>query len=195
MLDPSNKEQAIITAAQRVFALRGYSQARVEDIAQAAGVGKGTVYEYFSSKRAVFEHAVEAGMSQYMANLENEVQSACSPIEKLQHIAELHMCFFAEHRNMAGIIISDPAIMSPHRERLIKICREAQEMVAGVIKQGVDLGLFRPVDALLATQAFLGVLSSVGGSCLMQQSSWDPEKMAVAVTDVILHGLVSPSDS
>jgi AcrR family transcriptional regulator len=49
---PSDKEQAIIAAARRMFAFHGYSQARVEDIAQAAGVGKGTVYEYFSSKQA-----------------------------------------------------------------------------------------------------------------------------------------------
>ena len=70
MLDLSDKEQAIIAAAQRIFALHGYSQARVEDIAQAAGVGKGTVYEYFSSKQAVFEQAVEAGRRQGRALLD-----------------------------------------------------------------------------------------------------------------------------
>jgi AcrR family transcriptional regulator len=192
MLDLSDKERAIIAAAQRIFALHGYSQARVEDIAQAAGVGKGTVYEYFSSKQAVFEQAVEAGMSQYMDGLEHEIQRDSSPIEKLRRIAVLHMKFVTEHRNTANIIIADPAIMSPHRERLREICQRAQDMVAGVIKQGIEAGLLKSVDALLATQTFLGVLSTVGVWYLVQQRPWDPERTAALVTDLIVYGLASP---
>ena len=50
----ANKTQAILAAAQRIFIRYGFGQARIEDIAQEAGVGKGTVYEYFPSKKAIF---------------------------------------------------------------------------------------------------------------------------------------------
>ena len=110
-----DKGQAIIAAAKRIFALHGYNQARVEDIAQAAGVGKGTVYEYFSSKQAVFEQVVDAGMSQYMKGLEDEIRRDASPATKLRQIAVLHMKFVTNHQNLANIIIADPAIMSPRR--------------------------------------------------------------------------------
>ena len=54
-----NKRPRLVTAATAVFAAKGYASTRVADIAEHAGVGKGTVYEYFSSKEellfAVFE--------------------------------------------------------------------------------------------------------------------------------------------
>ncbi|HKM39987.1 MAG TPA: TetR/AcrR family transcriptional regulator [bacterium] len=189
MSDPKDKEQAIITAARRMFALHGYSQARVEDIAQAAGVGKGTVYEYFSSKQAMFEQVVEAGMSQYMESLGEQIQMNCSPTAKLEGITTLHLEFVTQYQNLANIIIADPAIMSPHRLRLRKICRQAQQMVVGVMEQGIREGAFRPVDPLLATQSFFGILSSVGVMQLVQEQRWKPEAVAAQVTDLIVNGL------
>ena len=48
------KEKQILAAARRIFAASGYYQARVEDIAREAGIGKGTVYEYFTSKEELY---------------------------------------------------------------------------------------------------------------------------------------------
>jgi AcrR family transcriptional regulator len=191
----ADKAQAILAAAQRVFALRGFSQTRIEDIAQEAGVGKGTVYEYFPSKKAVFEQAVEAGMSRYMDNLIREIAVNCSPQEKLRRISVVHLQFIAEHRNIARIIISDPAIMSSHRGRLIKISRLAQQLVADVIKQGIDAGVLRSVDTLFAAQAFIGVLSSIGGTYLVEQQPWEPEAVAAAVTDIVVYGLAAAGNN
>ena len=190
MPEPKDREQAIIAAAGRMFALHGYSQARVEDIAQAAGVGKGTVYEYFSSKQAMFERVVEAGMSQYMEALAVQIQADLSPLEKLAGITLLHLEFVTQYQNLANIIIANPAIMSPHRVRLRKICQQAQEMVVGVMEQGRKEGLFRAVDPLLATQSFFGILSSVGVSQLVQERERSPKTVARQVMDLIGQGLV-----
>ena len=59
MTSRGDKRPRLVTAASAVFAEKGYASTRVADIAERAGVGKGTVYEYFSSKEellfAVFE--------------------------------------------------------------------------------------------------------------------------------------------
>ena len=58
-IERGNKRPLLVEAATRVFAEKGYASTRVADIAVRAGVGKGTVYEYFASKEellfAVFE--------------------------------------------------------------------------------------------------------------------------------------------
>jgi len=56
--DPQKKER-IIAAALTAFAQKGYAGTRIIEVAQAAGIGKGTIYEYFRSKEALFFAALE----------------------------------------------------------------------------------------------------------------------------------------
>ena len=61
--DP-NKRHDILQAACRVFALKGYAPARMIEVAEAASVGKGTIYEYFRSKEELFFAVFEEMMGQ-----------------------------------------------------------------------------------------------------------------------------------
>ena len=59
--DP-NRRKAILDAAGQVFARKGYTNARIIEVAEAASVGKGTIYEYFRSKEDLFFAVFEATM-------------------------------------------------------------------------------------------------------------------------------------
>ena len=50
-----NKKELIIEAAIKVFARDGLEKGKIADIAKEAGIGKGTVYEYFRSKNDIFK--------------------------------------------------------------------------------------------------------------------------------------------
>lgn len=184
-----NKTQAILTAAQRIFIRYGFGQARIEDIAQEAGVGKGTVYEYFPSKQAIFEQAVETSIRDYLRAITKETEKSGDIQDKLWRIAVIHLKFVAEHRNMATVIMSNPGIIFPQRDKLQKIVREAETTLAAVIQEGVDNGALRPVNPRLAAQAFAGVLSTVGGVRLLERQGWTIEATASALIDIVLHGI------
>lgn len=86
-----NKEQQIIEAAIRVFARKGLDKGRIADIAVDAGIGKGTVYEYFRSKEEIFT-AIESSVMQEMMNqLAGLVGSDLSPRNKLEALLEQGM--------------------------------------------------------------------------------------------------------
>lgn len=187
----TNKMQAILTAAQKIFTRHGFGQTRVEDIAQEAGVGKGTLYEYFPSKQAIFEQAVEAGIRDYLAAITKETEKPGTIKEKLQRIATIHLGFVAEHRSLATVIMSNPGILLPHREKLLDIVREAEETIASVIQEGVDSGALRPINPHLAAQVFVGILSTVGGVRLLERQGWTIEGTASALIDIVLHGIGS----
>ncbi|HAU32409.1 MAG: Transcriptional regulator [Desulfotomaculum sp. 46_296] len=54
MSRPKNKEEVILSAALTVFIEKGFSNSSIKDIANTAGVGKGTIYEYFKNKNELF---------------------------------------------------------------------------------------------------------------------------------------------
>jgi AcrR family transcriptional regulator len=59
----------ILEAARKVFAKKGFSDATVDDIANAAGVAKGTIYLYYKSKRDVYFAALKFGLEQMYSAL------------------------------------------------------------------------------------------------------------------------------
>ncbi len=87
--DP-NKKNMIITSATQVFASRGYSGTLMKQVAKAAGIGKGTIYEYFQSKEdlffAVFEHLMAESSDQLTAIAH---ESSGSVADRLQRLATL----------------------------------------------------------------------------------------------------------
>ena len=63
----------ILEAARKVFAMKGFNEATVDDIADAAGVAKGTVYLYYRSKRDVYLAALKFGIQQMYAALDEQL--------------------------------------------------------------------------------------------------------------------------
>lgn len=64
------RRDAILAAALEEFSARGYAAARLEDVAQRAGVGKGTIYLHFRDKEALFQELVTTMLVPFIANIE-----------------------------------------------------------------------------------------------------------------------------
>lgn len=190
MEQPRSKTEAILAAALQVFARQGFSGARVEDIAQAAGVGKGTIYEYFASKQEIFERAVEEGTARYLSRLDEELGALRPAEEKLRRIARLHMAFMAGKRDLARIVASDPGVISERlKERVLAVRQRVEAKVAQVLAAGMAEQRLRPVEGRLAARAFLGALAAVAGMELYRNTDWDPLAMADKVSNLLLDGL------
>ncbi|MEM6996139.1 MAG: helix-turn-helix domain-containing protein [Myxococcota bacterium] len=61
---------AVLSAAERLFAERGFASISMADIAKAAGVAKGTLYNYFDSKEEVFAQLAERARQAYLAEVD-----------------------------------------------------------------------------------------------------------------------------
>src|SRR4051794_21878102 len=79
----AQRRQQILSAAGRIFAARGYSKTDLEEVAQAIGVAKGTIYLYFRSKSALFLAAVDDGMRQLQQSINAARESTDDPLEKI----------------------------------------------------------------------------------------------------------------
>src|SRR5436190_8937301 len=87
----------ILEAARKVFARKGFYEAKVEDIAEAAGVAKGTVYLYYDSKRDVYFAALKFGIAQMYSSLLDEVNKVSTPEEQLKALIAAKLAYYDEN--------------------------------------------------------------------------------------------------
>ncbi|WP_226669545.1 TetR/AcrR family transcriptional regulator [Metabacillus litoralis] len=94
-----DQKAKIIDAAQQIFGKKGYYDTKMLEIAELAGVSKGTIYLYFSSKDELYIETHDRGFRQYLVMLENEVNKFTTFKEKLICIAEKQLAVFYNDRH------------------------------------------------------------------------------------------------
>ena len=104
------KRQLILDAALDVFAERGFADARLEDVAARAGVAKGTVYLYVSSKEALFEELVRTGIAAPVQEMQARVLASDMPTEALLRMLfafVLREVLGTKRREIARLVLSE----------------------------------------------------------------------------------------
>ncbi|MDD2573820.1 MAG: TetR/AcrR family transcriptional regulator [Bacillota bacterium] len=157
------KREQILAAAAEIFSKEGYHNARVEDIAIKAGIGKGTVYEYFKSKKELFEETIFHVLETYLYEALESISGVQDPVDKLKCIIRLQASLLDRKGNIATLFMKNSADI--HREmldRLIAFRQRVIDFIADIIREGIEGGAFRPVDPHLAGILFMGVLQEAG---------------------------------
>ncbi len=141
MQRPDEKKRAgIVHAALRLFATRPFHEVRLEDVAAAAKVGKGTVYIYFKSKDHLYGSLISEGFGQLVqrlrAQLENDAEPAWDALEKV--VREV-VRFSSAHPHVYKLMrLGGP---EDHTEAALAATRrELGKLVEGVIRRGVRRG-------------------------------------------------------
>jgi AcrR family transcriptional regulator len=153
---PEARPGQILDAALEVFAARGVSAARLEDIGKRAGVSKATIYLYFPNKEELFrevirgtivsaiesgERAVEAfdgsATESYIAHMRRYWEFIRSP--KFAPIFRLVHAELAQYPDLARFY-ADEVVNRGHR------------LIATIVKRGIDQGEFREVDPMVAAR-------------------------------------------
>lgn len=100
-------DEKILDAAERVFAQHGYHDTVVADVAEEAGVGKGTVYRRFGNKSDLFSGLICEGTDQLIERVQDEVDRSAPLAERLRSIVSVHFDVFEESSEIFGITIQE----------------------------------------------------------------------------------------
>jgi AcrR family transcriptional regulator len=160
---PQDRRQAILDAAVRVFASRGFHACRVSDIADEAGVAYGLVYHYFGSKDSVLDTLFIERWN-VMLDMISEVDATdASAREKLYAIASFIVDSYRHDPDLMKVIIVDVtrAANSFGQTHLARI-REAYSGIAAIVVKAQQEGAFKAeIDAEFAAMAFYGAIEQV----------------------------------
>src|SRR3954467_5927642 len=97
----ADKREAILRAAIKVFARKGYFNSKVADIATEAGIADGTVYLYFKGKDQILHSIFDRAMAEFIEEGKSELAGIHDPDERLRRIASLHLERLSSDRDLA----------------------------------------------------------------------------------------------
>jgi AcrR family transcriptional regulator len=83
-MDKRKIKEGIIEVARKIFAFYGYKKATLDEIATASGMGKSSIYYYFSCKEDVFRAVIETEAGIMKSKLNEAIGNVKDPIEKFR---------------------------------------------------------------------------------------------------------------
>lgn len=190
----------IIAAALAVFAARGFSATRLDDIAARAGISKGTLYLYFRNKEDLFKAMVREVLVPDIVQIEERLAAEAGSTPDL--LGEVL-------RRMAGVIASPvgaiPKLVIAEAGNFPDLARFYIEEVVGrgmnvlarLMAHGIERGEFRAVDPLGAASVVIAPLLLLAmwrhalepHAAARTRGAFDPTSFLATYTDVMLNGL------
>jgi AcrR family transcriptional regulator len=178
--------QRLLDAAAVEFAREGYVGANINRISQAAGFAKGTIYNYFSSKRALMLALIDEIASAHTDFIVQQVALEEAPARRLQRFLSAGFSFVERYPAQAQVMII--SVYGPDDELEQHVYQAYDELftliIEDIVGSGIARGDFRPVDLDLAAALLMAVYL---GSCSQLDSDgriWlDPDQVAAFVLE------------
>ncbi len=189
MSDEERRTEEILSAAFRVFSSKGYHNATVDDIAQEAGISKGTCYQYFPGKEDIFIATVSRTLETLLAEADAAAGDAG---DALMRLGIEGLTFISKYRDLQFMFMGMISEALGGNERLRKKAAEAfgkvAEFLSRDIEKGIADGVFRPVDPYTVAYALFGIAEVVGNRYVIEED-FDVLSFFVNLMDFLQHGL------
>ena len=183
----------ILEAARRVFAERGFHDATVDEIAETAGVAKGTVYLYYHSKKDVYWAALQHGVAALYDELKNQMDAAGTVEDKIHAFIATKIHFFEQHRDFFRIYYSEFGNAFAHPAQIHEEFREAYtrqiKLLEEVLQEGIKHKSLRNVRRNGAAAAISDVTRGIITQRLMGWSKGNVNEEIDFILDLIWKGI------
>jgi len=156
---PETRPQQIIEAALEVFGECGLANARLQAIADRAGVSKGTIYLYFPNKEELFREMIRQTA---VAAIETGEKTTTSGTPTQQLIAAMRAywvfvrspVFSTIYRLVLGELHQFPDLAQFYAENVVN---RGLKLLSGIIRRGIDTGEFREIDPMCAARMLVAL--------------------------------------
>jgi TetR/AcrR family fatty acid metabolism transcriptional regulator len=186
---PAQAEK-ILAAAARLFASQHFHEARMEDIADLAEVGKGTLYRYFKDKEELYMALLSRGCDQMAERLRETAETPGSAQVRLEALVEAILDFTDEHPHLLALVQHAEAMQGLDAELPTQqLRRHNVQLVEEIFEDARRDGEFTVEDPHLTALLLLGGLRPVirGGDRPR------PADLVHRIVDQWLHGAARPS--
>lgn len=189
------RRQELIDAAAKIFQDKGYEAASIQDVADALGILKGSVYYYIDSKEDLLFAAILEVHESALANIDKLRMLDEDPLTLIRLFIESHVKHVSANFVKATVFFHDFRSLDPARHEYIVKERDSYDLLLrDLIARGQREGVICPdIDPKIATMAMLGMMNwtyqwyKVGGSM-------DPAEIGRQFADLALAGLVCDHD-
>lgn len=188
-----DKHRKIIVAATKVFAKKGFFNARISDIAKEAKVADGTIYLYFNNKFDILISVLEEEIGKIIEQIELAIAEETDPEKMMTIFIHKHLSAMKQNKNLAEVI----HIELRQSDRLVKEYRNTTfkqyiDVISRIIVKGQEQGIYRKeILPDIAKRAFFGALDEVSRIWTTPGNHhYTVEETAEQITSLFLVGML-----
>ena len=192
-----DKRSRLVEAACAVFAEKGYASTRVADIAERAEVGKGTVYEYFSSKEELLFAVFESINADISSRMNGALAAGDTTEEQLHNLLRLGAEVISEQVDLQPVILDFWAASrggdfeEAYRGAVVASYTLFRNLVSDFIREGQNRGEFKAaVDAEALAAVVVATVDGLGIQ-LSFDRSLDPHRITEAFGCLLYQSLTT----
>jgi AcrR family transcriptional regulator len=152
------RRKHILDVATRVFSKKGFAGTQVDEVADRAGLGKGTVYRYFKDKKELFFSVVDRGMEDLKNSVLEEMAKEEKPLDKIKKAIETYLSYFEKNSNLISILIHEQSEFQKRiQKRYFDRYYEHINRMEEVFHQGIANGKIKKIDV----KGAIGILTNM----------------------------------
>jgi AcrR family transcriptional regulator len=183
------RRHMIAQEAVQLFVQQGFNETSMRQIAQATGMGKSTLYDYFPGKDDIIVYILQQHLNALMNRAQGILAQPIRAEEKLRAVMNMHLAFLLEQKAFyLRVMFEAQRLKVESQERIQKERYAFQDMIKGLIEQGIQEGSFREVDPTMAMKTVLSMMTPV---VYTSRPSGTPQEMLERGLDLVLNGLAA----
>ena len=189
----AERRSQILRAARAVFIDRGFIAARVEDVAKRAGLSKGAVYFYFSSKRDLFLALVQEEHENTYSFLDRAEEDHRAAAVKLVDLGQQYLDYFAGLKSPPRffLMMCEQGIRDDEiREEVQAVHQRFVDAATRILAQGMNEGTFREADPHGVATILKAIIDGLAGQAAVGIRP-DREKLVNDGLSTLVHGLLA----
>ena len=186
------KAESILNTAKKMFGRYGLQKTTLDEIARVARVAKATIYNYFGSKDRVYLEVLRREANEIVKKISLSVDQEVLPVDKIvafarakfRHMRQAINILNLDREGIEKLLPSAESIRSELFEREVNIIRS-------ILEEGVEKGIFRLNNVLLAATAIGHALRGFELHWLVQESEERIEYYLDELMNILFYGLMS----
>jgi len=181
------RRHEIFGASVKLFLKNGFQETSMREIANAAHIGKSTLYDYFQTKDEILVWGVEDEIMDLTVEAQKIVELPLPANERLRKVMKTHLEFLAASKELYLKTSFEVQRLDLESQKRIQVRRHAyQDLIRQLIDQGVKEGSFRKVDSLLVARL---LLIAITPTVFTSRPTGAPQQMLDTALDIILKGI------
>ena len=189
MKEVTDHVAAALPRAATVFATRGLDGTRMEDIVEATGIPRPTLYYHFGSKEEILAWLLQRLMRDLSVEIGHILARDEPGRARLHDVVHAYLGLFAEHRELCTVLLTDLGRITRIPSLADAIWATFHEPVRKLLHAGEADGSLRGVDDEMTASAIFGAVTMVGLHYVVTGQPVDPDATAARIDDLLLHGL------
>jgi AcrR family transcriptional regulator len=185
------RRDQILRAAERVFAERGYHNASIADVIDAAGTARGTFYLYFDSKQKIFGELLDELFGK-LATCVRPVDlspGASSPLDQLRENVSCAMTVVGENLDLTRMLFRTSQGIDPEIDAKVAGFNAAvTQLIGRALRRGTEIGIVRPLDGEVVSHCIYGSVKELV-SHFLETESYRQKPLPSVVDEILRYNL------